>query len=288
MLFLQLSLAGLAGIGLWLILTDTLILPSLRTKKLYRESGRQKAKGSQMEKLAAPLAKRLEPHLKMNPYKQEKLDHTLKTIGDSRNAVQFTANMAAQSMILAAVGMAMLLINPIVPLIFIGAAVVAYFQNMKEPEKRLKEKREKIERELPRMASTISNSLSASRDVVKILEHYRRVCGPELAGELDITLADMKTGNSENALRGLENRIGSTKLSELVRGLLSVLRGEDQQLYFYTKNSEFRREGIERQKQEIQKRPEKLTPYMIGVVACFFVMLMYVLLYQVMQNQKII
>jgi hypothetical protein len=35
----------------------------------------------------------------------------------------------------------------------------------------------------------------------------------------------------------MENRIGSTKLSELVRGLLSVLRGEDQQLYFYTKNA---------------------------------------------------
>lgn len=285
MQLLQLCLAGLTGGGLWLLLTDTLILPSLRTQKIYRESRRQKVKGGLVRRLAAPLAKRLEPHIFMNPYKKERLDHTLSTIGEERNAVQYIASLLAQSLLLYATGLMTLPIYPLLPAVFIGGAVFAYFRSMKEPEKRLREKREKIERELPRMASTISNSLAASRDVVKILEHYRRVCGPELAEELDITLADMKTGNAENALRGLENRIGSTKLSELVRGLLSVLRGEDQQLYFYTKNSEFRREGIEHQKQEIQKRPDKLIPYIAVIVACFFVMVLYVVGYEIVQKQ---
>ncbi len=196
MQLLQLCLAGLTGGGLWLLLTDTLILPSLRTQKIYRESRRQKVKGGLVRRLAAPLAKRLEPHIFMNPYKKERLDHTLSTIGEERNAVQYIASLLAQSLLLSATGLMTLPIYPLLPAVFIGGAVFAYFRSMKEPEKRLREKREKIERELPRMASTISNSLAASRDVVKILEHYRRVCGPELAEELDITLADMKTGNA--------------------------------------------------------------------------------------------
>lgn len=285
--FLQLSLTGLAGFGLWLVLTDTILFPSLRTEKLYRENERKKSGGNWMDQLAAPLAKRLEPHISLNEYKREKLNHTLKTIGESKTAEQYTANAAAQSIILAAIGLTTGLVNPLLPVIVTGLAVYSYLKSMREPEKRLKEKREKIELELPRMASTISNSLSASRDVVKMLEHYRKVCGAELADELDVTLADMKTGNLQNALRGLENRIGSTQLSELVRGLLSVLRGEDQQLYFYTKNNEFRRESIEHQKQEIQKRPDKLMPYIAGIMFCFVVMLVYVLGCEVMQGQRI-
>lgn len=287
MFFLQACLAGLFGAGLWMILTDTMLFPSLRTEKLYRENTRKKSGGNWIDQLAAPLAKRLEPHLMLNDYKKKKLNHTLKTIGEPKNAEQYTANAAAQSLILAAIGLTTGLLNPLLPIIVFALAVYSYFKSMSEPEKRLKEKRERIELELPRLASTISNSLSASRDVVKMLEHYRRVCGSQLADELDVTLADMKTGNVQNALRGLENRIGSTKLSELVRGLLSVLRGEDQQLYFYTKNMEFRRENIEHQKQDIQKRPDKLMPYIAGIMFCFIVMLIYILGSQVMQGEQI-
>lgn len=44
--------------------------------------------------------------------------------------------------------------------------------------------------------------------------------------ELDITTADMKSGNYKTALTRLETRIGSPMLSDLVRGLISVIRGE--------------------------------------------------------------
>lgn len=232
--------------------------------------------------MADPIAARIEPLLMLNSYKKEKLTHLLTTIGDGHTAEQYTASAIAKSFLLAAVGLTTIFISPLLPAVFGAMAVVGYFQAMKEPDKLLKAKRERIELELPRFASTISNSLTASRDVVKILEQYRRVCGAELAGELEVTLADMKTGNPQNALRSFENRIGSTKLSELIRGLLSVLRGEDQVLYFYTKNVELRHEYIEYQKQTIQKRPDKLTGYILGIVGCFFVMLFYIIGTQLM------
>lgn len=281
--FVIIAVFALWSWGIYLLLTEYVIYPSRRTERLY-QGGQQKKEGRWVERAGAPLARWLEPKLSMNPYKEERLTHTLRTIGEPHNAIQYMASAMAQSAIVILIGVPGMVLTPLFPLVTIVCGVVAYLHTMGEPEKRLAEKRERIERELPRFASTISNSLSVSRDIVKLMENYRRVCGPELADELDVTLADMKTGNAQTALKGLENRIGSTKLSELVRGLLSVLRGEDQTLYFYTKNVEFRKEYMEVSKQEIQKRPSKLTPYIVAIVICYLVMLLYILGYQVMRG----
>lgn len=274
---------GLACYGVYQVAVNYIIYPSRRTKKLYREGG-VREKGNWLDMICDPIAARIEPYVLMNDYKKERLGHTLSTIGDAHTATQYQASAIAQALLVALLGIPLAFFYPLLPLVTAIFAVVGYFLIMREPEKRLEEKRRRIELELPRFASTISNSLGTSRDVIKIVENYRKVCGPELSGELDVTLADMKTGNPSTALRNLENRIGSTKLSELVRGLLSVLQGEDQTLYFYTKNVEFRKEYIEYQKQEIQKRPGKLTKFIIMIVVCYLAMLLYIIIYQVMAS----
>ena len=58
------------------------------------------------------------------------------------------------------------------------------------------------------------------------------VAGKDFGAELDQTIADMKTGNYENALIHFETRIGSPMLSDVIRGLIGVLRGDDQRMYF--------------------------------------------------------
>ena len=63
--------------------------------------------------------------------------------------------------------------------------------------------------EIPRFALTVGQSLENDRDVLKILTSYRRVAGKDFGAELDQTIADMKTGNYENALIRFETRIGS-------------------------------------------------------------------------------
>lgn len=68
--------------------------------------------------------------------------------------------------------------------------------------------------------------------MLKILTSYRRVAGKDFGAELDQTIADMKTGNYENALIHFETRIGSPMLSDVIRGLIGVLRGDDQRMYF--------------------------------------------------------
>lgn len=75
--------------------------------------------------------------------------------------------------------------------------------------------------EIPRFALTVGQSLENDRDVLKILTSYRRVAGKDFGAELDQTIADMKTGNYENALIRFETRIGSPMLSDAIRGLIA-------------------------------------------------------------------
>lgn len=82
----------------------------------------------------------------------------------------------------------------------------------------VKKRKKLIEAELPRFCISIGQSLATDRDVLKLLVSYRRIAGPNLGAELDTTIADMRTGNYENALLHLQNRVGSTMLSDIIRG----------------------------------------------------------------------
>ena len=98
-----------------------------------------------------------------------------------------------------------------------------------------------MEKEIPRFALSIGQSLENDRDVLKILTSYRRIAGKEFGAELDQTIADMKTGNYEQALLHLEARVDSPLLSDVTRGLIGVLRGDDQRMYFQMITFDMRR-----------------------------------------------
>ena len=66
-----------------------------------------------------------------------------------------------------------------------------------------------------------------NRDVLYILDSYRDNAGEDMKQELAITAADMRSGNYEAALTRLESRVGSSMLSDVTRGLIGVLRGDE-------------------------------------------------------------
>ncbi len=112
-----------------------------------------------------------------------------------------------------------------------------------------------------------------------ILSDYRKNAGLALGEELDITVADMKSSNYEYALTRLESRVGSSGLSNITRGLIAVLRGDDGKLYFEMLNHEMRKLEINQLKMEVLKRPAKIKKYtillLIAFIATFFVVLGY-------------
>ena len=134
-----------------------------------------------------------------------------------------------------------------------------------------------MEAEIPRFALTIAQNLENDRDVLKILTSYRRMAGKDFAHELDQTVADMKTGNYENALIRFEGRVGSTLLSDVVRGLIGTLRGDDQRMYFRMICFDMRQIEQNNLKKEAAKRPKQIQRYSMMMLFCIVIIYLVVL-----------
>lgn len=151
-------------------------------------------------------------------------------------------------------------------------AVAVYFKEQKRADEIVQQRREEIEAELPRFVNTIEQELRASRDVLNILKSYQRNAGHAMKRELEITIADMASGNEENALTRMESRIGSTMLSDVVRGLISVKRGDNGIMYFQMLSMTFKQLELQKLKLEAMKQPGKMRKYSFMLLGCFLLM----------------
>ena len=229
---------------------------------------------TQSQVLQNQLAEKIAPRLELDPIKQSQTAALLRNLGHAENPELFHAQALAGSLFAAALCAILLLFSVPFGLVGMGLAGISFYRKrQKMLEKELAAKRAAIERELPQFASTIRQSLGTTRDVVAILSSYRRVCGPALAGEIDKTINDMTTGNAERAIRALESRVASPKLGQLTRGLLAVLRGDDQRMYFDVLAEEYRKSQNEEVERELLRRPQKLYPYMGAMFVGFALML---------------
>ena len=59
-----------------------------------------------------------------------------------------------------------------------------YFKEIQKADEMLNFKRENIEIELPRFVATVTQELKASRDVLSILENFKKNAGENFANEL--------------------------------------------------------------------------------------------------------
>ena len=165
----------------------------------------------------------------------------------------------------------MVFLVPLMVPVLIGLAVALWFSTYYSVFDFVKKRRKLIESEIPRFALTIGQNLENDRDVLKILTSYRRVAGKDFGAELDQTIADMKTGNYENALIRFETRIGSPMLSDVIRGLIGVLRGDDQRMYFKMICFD-------------AKRPKKIQRYSMMMLICIMIIYLVVLCTEVMSS----
>jgi len=135
-----------------------------------------------------------------------------------------------------------------------------------------------IEADLPKLCSVINSRLRMTSNVQEILTGFIPVANPSMESELLLTLEDMKTGSKEVALLRFEGRISSAKVSDVVRGLISVLNGDDQRIFFQSKQEQFNNDFITVKRKEISKRPMKLTIPSLMVFLFFFLIVLYPLL----------
>ena len=230
---LQYLIGILIGAGLFLILADYLRIPYFRTSKSYRSlARRQKNKISSLDLWLGDLAVWISKYIRLNEYKRMQLQIDLRSAGITLSPEMHIANAIVKSLLIAVFAIPVAFIMPILSPVILMLAFMIYMQSSKGVANRIKERRKRIEYELPRFVSHIDKMLKHNRDVLYIIDGYKSNAGNELRDELEITAADMRSGNYEAALTRLESRVGSSMLSDMTRGLIGVLRGDQTEAYW--------------------------------------------------------
>lgn len=263
---------ALVVIGSWLILSA--VLPGIYRPAALALRNRSPTAITQTEMLISKLSALILPYIDIEPIKRGRLAETLKSLGHTETPEQWQAHTFARAGIFAPAFLPLLFVSPFFAVAGAGLTVVAlYQQQSKKLTAEMDRRRQSIERELPQFASTIRQSLNNTHDVVSILTTYRKICSPALQSEITRTLNDMLTGNPERAIKALESRVASPKLGQITRGLIGVLRGDDQRFYFEMLSAEFRKAQNEEVSKELLQRPGKLAPYMGLLFACLCFMI---------------
>lgn len=274
----------LFGLGAFFLLAGLLRLPtSASTKAVLTVTSRGKSQKGSINAILFDMAARLSPLVHLDSYKRKKLEAQLKSAEIKMSPETYIAAAWVKAGLIALLIIPALLIFPILAPVIVFLAVAVYFKEQKRADEIVQQRREEIEAELPRFVNTIEQELRASRDVLNILKSYQRNAGHAMKRELEITIADMASGNEENALTRMESRIGSTMLSDVVRGLISVKRGDNGIMYFQMLSMTFKQLELQKLKLEAMKQPGKMRKYSFMLLGCFLLMYLGVLGYVVLE-----
>lgn len=267
--------ALVATVGLAFILLDAFKVPSYAVSKATHNLGkRQNKKTNPLEVWLKEIANWVSGKLRLNEYKRMQLDADLKTADMDMTPEMYVADNIVKSLFIGVFAIPVFFFNKLIAALIVFCAVILYINNSKKVANRIRDKRKKIEYELPRLVATIEKTLIHNRDVLGILDNYKDGAGPELKRELEITVADMRSGNYEMALTRLESRVGSAMLSDVTRGLISVIRGDETSVYWGSLNLKFSDYQRQNLKAEAEKAPKKVRKLSMVLLICF--MLIYV------------
>jgi Flp pilus assembly protein TadB len=274
--------------GLYFILAEYLKIPYLRTSKAVMNMGRdKKTLSTSIDTFIMDVAIKLSKIMYMDEYKRNRLNATLKAADIKMTPECYIAYAFVKAGVVLLSIIPCLLILPLISIVIVLLAVLVYFKEIRKADEKLKIKRESIETELPRFVSTIEQYLKSSRDVLSMLENYKRNAGSTMAQELNITCADMRSGGYEAALMRLEARINSPLLSDVVRGLIAIIRGDNGVLYFQMLSHDFKQMELRRLKAQAQKIPPKIRLLSFVMLLCFIATYLVIITVQIITSLNV-
>ncbi len=282
---IQAIIGVLCAVGLYFILADAYSIPYYKTSKAVESlSKKQKNKKSALEIWLSGIAEWLAKHIRLNEFKKARLEADLKTAQMDITPEMFKANAIVKASLIGVLAIPVAFILPLLVPVVLFLAVFLYRMESRSVGRRIRAKRQKIEYELPRLVSNIEKTLAHNRDVLYMLESYAPNAGPELKHELDITVADMKSGNYEGAITRLESRVGSSMMSDVCRGLIGILRGDDNRMYWASIALKFNGTARQQLRLQAQKVPKKVKRLSMCLLLCFMLIYVVVILEQIMSS----
>ena len=275
------SLVGIASYNLACYIND---VPTGQTSKMMILAGRRE--GTRKENLSdiyiAKVAGLFSRFIQIDPLKRSQLENALEIADIRMTPENYIATAIARALLIILATIPLWFVTPLFILVSVALGCLIGFMRYQEVLDFVKKRRKRIEAEIPRFASAIAQGLEIDRDILRMFTAYRRVADHDFADELDRTIADMKTGNYENALLKLERRVNSPMMSDVIRGLIGVLRGDDQRVYFKMICFDMRQVEQANLKKEAMKRPQAMQKY------CMFMMFCILLIYGVVLVTEVV
>jgi tight adherence protein C len=275
----------LLAAGLFFIVADLLRLPSLAAQKAMLAAGKQtKAKPKTVDTLLQSAAVRLSHLISMDEYKRGRMKNVLSAAGLNTTPELFMATAIVKAASVAVLAVPSIFVLPLLAPVALFLAVLIYFKEIRKADEALSAKRSRIEQELPRFVATITQELKASRDVLAILESFKKNAGADFGAELDILTADMRSSSYEAALTRFEARFNSPMLSDITRGLIGVLRGDDGAVYFQMLSHDMKQLELQRLKAQAMKIPSKIRICSFFMLMCFLMTYMVIIVYEIITS----
>lgn len=273
------------SIGLFLLLSGIMCLPTLRTSRAVTDMGkREKPLSKTIDAFLMDGAIKLSKYVHTNDYKRSRMSNVLKAAGLEMTPEVYMSYAYLKAGIVFLLIIPALFVFPILAIFLALFGVMVYYKEIQKADGMLREKREQIEGELYRFVSTITQELKNSRDVLSMLEHYKESAGVAFRKELDIVCADMRSSSYEAALTRFEARLNSPQLSDVVRGLIGVLRGDDGAVYFQMLTHDFKQAELQRLKAKAAKIPPKIRVYSFAMLMCFLATYFAIIFYEIIKS----
>lgn len=259
------AFALLAG-SMYFILCYVFDVPTLRTEMLIAKS--KSFKGKKERSFVDAYVKKITPTRMIFLSKNRKatLSKALQLADIRLTAEEFVFKTILQSFFILLFMIPFYFIHPLVSVMLFVVSVSFGIIKIGNIKRYIDEWQTKINLEMPRFASIITQTLEINSDVYKILQSYRKTASAEFGGEIDVALADIMTSDVESALIRLELRINSSLLSDIIRGLIGLNRGSDQKFYFRTITFDMQKLYQAELTREVEKRPDKYGKYHLLLV----------------------
>ncbi|MEG1497392.1 MAG: hypothetical protein RR385_08465 [Clostridiales bacterium] len=285
--FLSLIAAGFFGIGSYLFLAHFAKLPtiahsrSVMTAIKWTPISRQE---NGFTALISLIADKIALIVPLDKYKKRMLQVTLDSSGITCSPEKYVALIWVKT------AMVMLLIIPaalfapiLVPVVIICAGLY-YYKERFQASKKIQLRQEDIGKELVRFTNFLAQQFKQTTDVYTILQSYMPTARPTLKEELTILLADMGSGSSHTALRRFESKINIQQISQIVRGLVMAVDGNQPQQYFSILYQNFTEQERQRLRIEAQKRPPKVGKYCAAILVCFIATYLVIIGMEILKN----
>ncbi len=247
-------------------------LPTGRITKTLKNAsmGNQKRSGSDINHQIAVLLSKI---IVINEYKRNELEEKL-AIADIDETPE--VYKAQGFLIILEFGLLAILLASVFPVFAAAPIIIGFVMHRNHKNivtNAVKDLQEQIDIDLPRFVYSMKQEMLVSHDVLTILERHKNDYSDHWRKQMSITVADMRSGNYEAALQRLEGRVGSTNLSEVVRGLIEMSHGSDMSVYWETlqvRFSEMRKAQLRKIVKKIPDKIHNLSLWLIGAMLSIY------------------